>query len=68
MFLNLLVIIIMRFGENNVLRPKYINFGGSWGVEGGYMVRLTFFVYYSYKSMTYIKIKFYVISIFNKIA
>ena len=46
-----LMIIIMRFGENNVLGPKFINFkfnGGGGG--GGYIIlhgHLTFFVYYS---------------------
>ena len=48
-FLKEPVIIIMRFGENNVLGTIYIYIyhfrrGGS---QGGYMVHLTFFVYYS---------------------
>ena len=59
----------------NVLGPKYINiyqFQHSRG-RGGYMVHLTFFVYNSWKwkkhrSMTYTKIKFYIISIFKKIS
>ena len=57
--------IIMRFGENNVLGPKYIDIYEFWGVWGGH----TFFVYYSknhkkYKSMTCTKIKFYIILIY----
>ena len=28
------MIIIMRFGENNVLFPKYINIYEFWGVRG----------------------------------
>ena len=40
----------MRFGENNVLCPKYIDiyeFQGVWG--GAYMAHRTFFVHYSKK-------------------
>ena len=46
-FLKVPVIIIMRFGKNNVLCPKYINiyeFHG--GAREIYMVHHTFFVYY----------------------
>ena len=63
------MIIIMRFGENNVLGPKYINIYINFsGLCGGYIVNLKFFVYYSwkckkYKSMTFTKIKFYIILI-----
>ena len=70
MFLKVLVIIIMRFGENNVFGTIYINFRG-W-LEG-YMVHLPcfVFVYYSYKwqkykSMTNTKIKCYIILILKK--
>ena len=70
MFLKILVIIIMRFGENNVLGTIYINFRGWWE---GFVVHLTsfVFVYYSYKwqkykNMTYTKIKCYIILIFKK--
>ena len=42
-FLKVPVIIIVRFGQNNVLETIYISifvdFGGGWG---GYMVRLAF--------------------------
>ena len=64
------VIIIMRFGENNVLCPKYIfTYEFGWGVLGGNVhIHRTLFVYYSkkrkeYRSMTYTKIKFYMILI-----
>ena len=37
----------MRFGENNVLGPKYINIYEFWRVgDGTNMVHHTFFVYY----------------------
>ena len=65
------MLIIMRFGENNVLWKIYINICVSilWGVT---RFTLHFFLYYSwkrkkYKSMTYTKIKFYIILIFKKI-
>ena len=35
MFLKYPKIIIMRFGENNVLCPKYIDIYEFWGVQGG---------------------------------
>ena len=62
-FLKLPEIIIIGFGDNNVLWPKYIDTYQFWGVAGAYKVHLTFFVYYSkkrkkYESMTYTKIKF----------
>ena len=42
------VIIIMRFGENNVIETIYINFGGGgFGGPGGYIVHFTFFYYCS---------------------
>ena len=39
------MLIIMRFGENNVLGPTYIDKYQFWGFVGGggYMVHLTFF-------------------------
>ena len=42
----------MRFGENNVLCPKYINIYEFWGVWGGgaYIFHRTFFVYYLKKT------------------
>ena len=41
------MIIIMRFGENNVLCPKYFAIYEFRGGTGGmYMVHHTFFVYY----------------------
>ena len=46
-FLKVLVIIIVRFGENNVLGPKYINIYKFWRFVGGvihYMVHITFFL------------------------
>ena len=69
MFLKVPLIIIIRFGANNVLCQKYIDiyeFGG-YG-RGMYTFQCTFFVYYSkkwkkYKSTTYTKIKFYIILI-----
>ena len=46
MFLKVLVIIIVRFGENNVFGPKYIdmyiNFGGAWSHGFPYIFRLLF--------------------------
>ena len=60
MLLKVPLIIIMKRGENIILRPKYIDiyeFRG--GTRGMYMVHRTFFVYYykkktkKYKSMTY---------------
>ena len=47
MFLKVPVIIIMRFGENNLLCPKYIDiyeFQGVWA--GTNIFHRTFFVYY----------------------
>ena len=41
----------MRFGENNVLCPKYIDIYEFWGVRGGtYIFHRTFFVYYKKKT------------------
>ena len=36
------MIIIMRFGENNVLCPKYINIYEFWGVQGTFTVHFLF--------------------------
>ena len=52
----------MRFGENDVLCPKYIDIYEFGGYVGACIFHRTFFVYYSkkrkkYKSMTYTKIK-----------
>ena len=50
----------MKFGENNVLCPKYIDiYEFFWDTVGTYKFHHAFFVYYSqklkkYKSMTYI--------------
>ena len=47
MFLKVPVIIIMRFGKNDVLCPKYIDIYEFGGVRGGmYILHRTFFVYY----------------------
>ena len=44
------MIIIMRFDENNVFCPKYIDMYEFLGETGGtYMVHRKFFVYYSNK-------------------
>ena len=40
------MMIIMRFGENNILGPKYIDIYKCRGLVLGYMVHLKFFVYY----------------------
>ena len=56
MFPKVTMIIIMRFGGNNVLCPKYIDIYEFMGVQGGctmYMVHHTFFVYYSKKWKKY---------------
>ena len=70
MFLKVPVKIIMKLGKNNVLCPKYIDIYEFGGYGGMYIFHRTFFVYYSkkrkkYKSMTYTKIKFYIILISN---
>ena len=64
MFLKYPEIIIIRFLENNVLCPKYIDIYEFGGYGGMYIFHRTYFVYYSkkrkkYKNMTYIKMKFY---------
>ena len=71
MFIKQPEIIIIGFGEKNVSCPKYIDIYefllGMGGGIGTNMVHHSFFVYYSkkikYKSMTYTKIKFYIILI-----
>ena len=42
MFLQVAVIINMRFGENNILCPKYIDIYEFQGVQGMYIVCLLF--------------------------
>ena len=70
MFPKVPVIVITRFGENNVLCPKYIGICEFWGVQGGevhippYIFCLLFKKTEKYKSMTYTKIQFYIILIF----
>ena len=62
------MIIIMRFGENNILCPKYINIY-EFGWDGGdvhippFIFCLLFKKRKKYTSMTYTKIKFYIILI-----
>ena len=69
MFLKVLTIIIMRFGENNVFWPKYIYIYQYQGFVGGVTWSTLHFLFIihknkkKYKSMTYTKIKFYVILI-----
>ena len=47
MFLKVPAKIIVRFGENNVLGTIYIDIYKFWrGSLGGYMVHLTFLVYF----------------------
>ena len=64
------MIIIMRFDENNVLYPKYIDiyeFGVGYGGDvhiPPHIFCLLFKKQKKYKSMTYTKIKFYIISIY----
>ena len=41
------MIIIMRFGENNVLCPKYIDIYEFRGAQGDIHIPPSFFVYYS---------------------
>ena len=74
MIIKVLAIIIMRFSENNVLGPKYIDIYQFWRFVGGGGVvtwsLLHFFIIIHkngkrIKSMTYTKIKFYSISIFK---
>ena len=69
MFLKVPLIIIMRFGENIVLGPKDIDiyefWGGIWRMYMG-DVHFLFIIEKKrkkYKSMTYTKIKFYIILI-----
>ena len=67
------MIIIMRYGENNVLETIYLDISISRVHEGGYIVHLTFFVYYSekrttFKRMTNTKIEFYIILIKNNLS
>ena len=61
MFLKVPMIIIMRFGENNVLGPKYIDIYEFGGGTGGrtYSTVHFLFIQKNYESMTYTKIKFY---------
>ena len=67
-FLKVPVIIIVRFGGNNVLCPKYMNiyeFRGVWGdvYIPPYIFCLLLKKQKKYKRMTYTKIKFYIILI-----
>ena len=72
MFLKVPVIIIMRFGENNVLCPKYIDIYEFGGVQGGCTYSTVHFLFIikkkekKYKCMTYTKIKFYIILFFPR--
>ena len=69
MFLKVPVIIIMRFGENNVLCPKYIDiYEFQVGTERDehipqYIFCLLLKKQKKYKSMTHTEIKFYIILI-----
>ena len=47
------MIIIMRFGENNVLCPKYIDIYEFWGVWGDILGPPYVFLYYSKKRKKY---------------
>ena len=64
------MIIIMRFGENNALEPKYIDIQEFRKVQGGCTYSTIHFLFIilkkqkKYKSMTYTKIKFYIILIY----
>ena len=62
------MIIIMRFGENNVLCPKYVDIYEFGRVQGGGDVHILPFIFClllkkrkKYKSTTYTKIKFCII-------
>ena len=43
-FLKIAVIIIIRFGENNLLGTIYIDIYQFWGWAGGYMIHFIFFI------------------------
>ena len=66
------MIIIMIFGEN-VFGPKYIDIYQFWGFAEGvtrFILHFLFIIHKNwkkYKSMTYTKIKFYIILIEKKL-